>query len=667
MPYHFFVHMIKLCLKLLSCFPLIALGQETPDIPEIPLDTAAEEETVLNPNIASINTRTDARTMTLSVPAPRGRIMDRYGVVYANNRLVYQLAIKFPEFGKVTDEEIVSWARERITQTSDFAGREWTISDRKLISHYRHRRWLPLFHPATYQSKAVSKLKSSLKEGLEFMPIYIRNYPKERSACHIIGYVRSTGKLPEGPIYHGDSLWEKTYGKEGLENIFDKELSGQDGLKHILTDEQGNILKDEYLKKPKIGNDIFLTLNSSWQKKAEQALARNTRKGALVLLDVQSGEVLTLASYPNYNINVWIPRISPETYSNLRNDLNAPMYSRAYRATYPPASTFKAIVATSVLHNNIIGPYQTYNCPPFYTIGKRKFHNHSSYHAGHVDVAKSLATSNNVWYYQAGIDAGAETFLATAKEVGFGSKTGLPLFYESSGLIPDDQYMIDTHGRPITDGDTANLSIGQGALQATPLQVAQGMAGVANGNFLPKLRLVKQIQRPNGDVIFASAPEVRNKLNFSETAREQVNKGMYQVIYADYGTGKKGAVGFTTMTGKTGTAQWVQGKELAWFAGFFPRTNPRFAYAVLYEGSKGESVSGGQKAAPIIRSFLNSISGDLKSYLQTTPDNKKQEAAQAEALELARERENNPLKAIVVDEEENSLNPQQAIIVEDNE
>ncbi len=637
-------------------FGEVVSAAEVPKIPEASVDESAQPQ---DPKSASIQTRTDARTMTLSVPSPRGLIMDRNGDIFANNLLVYKLSVLFPEFGKVTDEEIVAWARERVDQIAEFAGQEWTISDKKLVSHYRHRRWLPLSHRSTFQESAVKKLKKSLKEGVEFQPMYVRNYPKQRSACHIIGYVRSTGKLPDGPIYYGDSMWEQAKGAEGLESLYEKDLAGQTGLKHILTDEEGNIIVDKYIQRPKIGNSLVLTLNAKWQKQAEVAIARKARRGALVMLDVQTGEVLTLASYPNYDLNSWIPRISQETYTKLLNDKNAPMYSRAFRATYPPASTFKAIVAASVLTDGVVGPYETVNCPPYIKIGSKKFHNHSKSPDGHINVAKALARSNNCWFYQVGIKAGAESFLATAQQCGFGSKTGLPLFYESSGNIPDNEYMIENYGRPMTDGDTANLSIGQGSILASPLQVAQGMAAIANGKFLPKLRLIKQIQRPNGDVIYASTPEVRNKLSLSKTAIDNVTKGMYQVIYANYGTGKKGAVGFTTMTGKTGTAQWVQGKELAWFAGFFPKNNPRIAYAVLYEGSKGESVSGGHKAAPIVRSFLNSISGDLRSYLATTPDNKKIETLQAEAAKKLAEE--NALKAIIVEE---SKTEEKAIIVD---
>lgn len=612
--------------------PSVEPSEQKPSEPEI-ADPVVKEmsEEVKDVTSASVQTEADARTMTLTIPGPRGIIMDRYGAVFANNRVVYHLAIQYPEFDKPTGEQIIAWSRKRIEQAEKLADREWKLSDEKILAHYEHRRWLPLQFPVIFESSSVKRVSKTLQSGLIFHPFYMRNYPKKKAASHIIGYVRSEGKLPDGPINYGDPLWETTYGAEGLEKLYNDDLMGKAGKRKIIIGDDGARLMDEYLEKPEVGNSLVLTLNANWQKTAEYVLSRYCRKGALVLLDAITGEVLTLASYPHYDLNVWIPRISTEAYAKLRDDPSSPMFARAFQARYPPASTFKAIVAASALTDKVVYPNTTINCPAFVKIGGKKFHNHSKNPDGYINVRKALARSNNCWFYQVGLKAGAESFLSAARQLGFGNKSGLPLFNETSGLVPTNEYMMTNHGRPIVDGDCANLSIGQGSLAASPLQVAQGMAGLANGKVLPRLRLIKQIQKYNGSVLEAQPYEVRNQLSFSDTAVKQVATGMYQVIHAGYGTGKKGSVGFTTMVGKTGTAQWVQGKELAWFAGFFPYKNPRFAYAVLYEGSKGQSVSGGQKAAPIIRAFLNGISGSLKSYLKTTPVTEIKEVTEEDA------------------------------------
>ena len=154
-------------------------------------------------------------------------------------------------------------------------------------------------------------------------------------------------------------------------------------------------------------------------------------------------------------------------------------------------------------------------------------------------MKRAIARSCNPWFYQVGIETGPQAFLSLARRLGFGSKTGIPLIGENGGLIPSDEWMIKHHKRKILDGDTANLSIGQGAMLATPLQVAQGMAGLANGGALPKLHLIKQVQSVNGRVLVSKEPERRNFLHLDETAVDVVHEGMMQVVHADYGTGRR--------------------------------------------------------------------------------------------------------------------------------
>ncbi len=607
---------------------------------------------------ASVKTRPNARTMTLTVPSPRGLIMDRNGEVYANNRTIYYLTLQFPELNNPSDSQILSWAHKRLAAAADILGAPWTIKDEDLLSHYQHRRWLPLQNKKVYEQDDITSI--TLMDGLAFQPLYVRNYPQQESAAHIIGYVRSTGKLPTGPINYEDPLWELTSGTEGLENIFDHELSGTPGQRHILVDSDGSRLVDEYPVKPEMGNSLVLTLNSQWQNKAERILKKNTKKGALVLIDVLTGEVLTLASYPHYDLNLWIPYIKEDEFATLRDDKARPMFARAFQARYPPASTFKAIVAASAISNNVVQTDTLIDCPVSVEIGGKEYKNHSKYPDGEINARKALARSNNCWFYQVGIQAGSKTFLAAAQELGFGAKSGLPLFNETRGLIPDNRYMVEKYGRPILDGDTANFAIGQGDVEASPLQVAQAMAGLANGYSLPRLQLIKQIQSPNGNVLLANGREQRNSLSFSRTAIDEVAKGMYDVIHATYGTGKNGYLDFTTMTGKTGTAQWVQGKELAWFAGFFPYEKPRFAYAALYEGSTGESVSGGRKAAPIIKEFLSGISSTLLSYMEKT------DIYSAQVTLPSQPDLNNTAAAIIIDDEPIGDEPLRALIVDDD-
>ena len=256
-------------------------------------------------------------------------------------------------------------------------------------------------------------------------------------------------------------------------------------------------------------------------------------------------------------------------------------------------------------------------CPASIQIGNATMRNWSKVPEGSINVKRALARSCNPWFYQVGIDIGPTAFLDLARRLGMGSTSGLPLLGEDPGLVPTDQYMLAREKRRILDGDTANMSIGQGALGASPLQVAQAMAGIANGGALPKLQLIRQIQDTRGRVIQAASPTQRTKLPVDPTAVEIVREGMRDVVNAAYGTGQRGGLSYTTLCGKTGTAQWKISKDqrLAWFAGFLPFDNPRYSFAVLYEGSPGEVVSGGRMAAPMVRAFFEPLKDDIKDII----------------------------------------------------
>ena len=568
------------------------------------------------PEDASVKTRVHALAATRLVPAPRGIITDRNGRPMARNKVSYYFGLQFPQFAdEVTDAEIIAWAKRRLGQVSELVKKEVTVKDKDLLKHYKNRRWVPMLLDHLADRKEKEKWESKLMRGLEFQAVYLRDYPAKSSAAHIIGYVRSTGKLPDGPILSDEPMWEETYGAEGLENTLDDELKGTPGKWALMVDENGQRLQDELVRRPVMGNTVVTTIDLTWQQHAESVLRTYSRRGAFVVVDIKTGEILVLASRPSYDINKWVPFISHDDYNELRNDKASPMFARAFQGAYPPASTFKPVVAVTALNNGVVNEWTTYKCGAYYTIGSRRFHNHSSRPAGRIAVKKAIAISNNPWFYQAGLDVGPTSFLSVARRMGYGVETGVPLYNEASGRIPDNEYMIKKEGRPFTDGDTANSAIGQGYVTATPLQVAQAMAALGNGEILPQLRLIRQIQDVDGDVLESTAPSKRENLNIKPSAARITRTGMMQVVNVDYGTGKRGGLRWCRVAGKTGTAQWRgtgrNKQELAWFAGFLPFDNPRFAFAILYEGAPGQSVSGGHKAAPMVGAFFNRFSGEI--------------------------------------------------------
>ncbi|MBT8036104.1 MAG: hypothetical protein KJO21_01040 [Verrucomicrobiae bacterium] len=570
----------------------------------------------------SLTVRPDARTMTLSVPAPRGQITDRHGEPFAQSKVVWYPALQYVQFEKADRAYVIAWARKRIALANEVFGIHWRVTDEALWQHYRHRRWLAM--PTTHVVDATRKaeLEGKLMDGLILHPVYLRHYPQGECAAHIIGYVGSAGKLEKGPINYGDPLFERSEGRSGLEKIFEKSLTGKEGILRQDFEADGSMVLKKHEKRSRPGGTIVTTLDLEWQKYAEKVLKRYSERGAFVVIDIHTGEVLAMASRPGFDLNDFIPFISTESYAALRDDPSTPLFARAFQGGYPPASTFKPVVAVTALSNRDVYEHTLIDCPAKIKIGNHWFHNWSKNPEGYIDVKRAIARSCNPWFYQVGIKTGPSAFLSVARRLGFGSKTGLPLIGETEGLIPNNTWMKKHHGRKLLDGDTANLSIGQGVMLASPLQVAQGMAGIANGGALPKLRLVKQVQDVAGRVLVSNEPERRNFLNIDPMAVNVVHEGMMQVVHAGYGTGKRGKLSYTVLCGKTGTAQWgPESKEqrLAWFAGFFPLENPRYAFAALYEGKPHEKLSGGRKAAPIVSSFFGHFEKEITQAIAPPP------------------------------------------------
>lgn len=605
-------------LLLVSSLATLPIRAEKAAAPKAPVQTPTELPVARNATDGAISTRKDARAITLKIPAPRGQIVDRKGEPLANNRVAYQVGLQFRQFENADRSFVINWARSRLDSLRLLVKNSVPKTDDEIYDHYRNRRWLPLLVSGQLDAKEAHGIEAKLTPGLILHPIYRRSYPNGELAAHILGYSGSVGKLPTGPINFNEPLWEESEGRAGLEKIFNTQLSGEPGMKRLLFDENGSKLLEEQVKRPRPGGTVVTTLNLKWQKLAEATLHEGCRRGAFVVIDVVTGEVLVMASRPSFDLNRFIPGINDVDFKALEVDAAQPLFGRAFQSAYPPASSFKPIVALAALNKGTVSETSTIECPAAITIGKTTFNNWTKIPEGSIDVKRALARSCNTWFYQVGIDVGANTFLSLARNLGFGAHTGLPLIGESPGLVPNDEWMLKNEKRRILDGDTANLSIGQGSLLASPLQVAQAMAGIANGGALPKLQLIRQIQDTRGRVIQASVPERKNLLGVDYHAVEIVRDGMRDVVNSGGGTGHGAALDFTELCGKTGTAQWgpkAKEQRLAWFAGFLPHDNPRYSFAVLYEGRPGETVSGGRMAAPMVRQFFEGIKDDIKDEI----------------------------------------------------
>ncbi len=611
------------CVELACCqtpqVPVSAINNEAAATPDAAVKLAESLAAKKSASEGSILTRKDARTISLKIPAPRGQIVDRNGEPFAQNEVAFQIALQYQQFQDVNRSYVIEWARTRMEKLKGVIEITYPKTDDELYDHYRHRRWLPLYLTRMLSEVEAKKIESKLPAGLILAPVYRRVYPHKGLAAHIIGYSGSVGKLPTGPINFNEPLWEESEGRAGFEKLFDAELTGVDGMKRLLFDESGNKLLEEQVKRPRPGGTLVTTLNLKWQKLAEEVLAKGCERGAFVVIDVVTGEVLVMASRPTFDLNRFIPGISGEEFQALQDDPATPLFGRAFQSSYPPASSYKPVVALAALDLGIVDETKLINCPAAIEVGNHTFKNWTKVPEGEIDVRRALARSCNTWFYQVGIDTKASVFLGLSKRLGLGEKSGLPLIGETQGLVPTNEWMMKNEGRKILNGDTANMSIGQGSLLASPLQVAQMMAGIGNGAALPKLSLISQIQDTRGRVVQAMRPERKNWLSVKYEAVEVTREGMRDVVAKGYGTGRSGNLTYTTLAGKTGTAQWGPprlNQRLAWFAGFLPHDNPRYAFAVLYEGKPGQKVSGGRMAAPMVRNFFEPLKNEIKEIIE---------------------------------------------------
>src|SRR5213596_2349473 len=565
-----------------------------------------EEETI----IPTFETQKLARTYILDVPAPRGQITDRNGAPIAQNRLSYNLVINFPTPLDFSDAQALSFTREKIGKASDLIGRKLRISDDAILRHYRNRGIMPLEIAQNLSQQEYEKIKDQLQPGMTLRPVYVRIYPNGKVAGQIIGYTGKTGRNPDGIVDNHETLWPETEGREGLEQTFNGMLTGKHGEYKLTFDKDGRKTSEKLITPPEPGYNVVTTLDLHLQQQAEKALEAKAKRGAMVIIDPNNGDILALASWPTYDPNLFVPSISTEQLKALQDDPDIPLLPRAYRSSYPPGSTFKIAVGIAALESRAVQPDDRSDCVPAIQIGNVTFHNWKIGNRGALNFVQALTESCDTWFYQVGIKTGAEPIVDWALKLGFGAKCGIPLRGEAEGRVPNDEYVKATHGRRLLNGDIANMSIGQGDVQVTPLQMAQAMGIVANGGTLYQTRLVRQVQSFNNEIVTAYNVRAKKTLNLSSQTLDELHTGMIDVVNSAGGTAHQASLDNAEVAGKTGTAQWgPKNKErtAAWFAGFMPADQPRYAFAALYEGDVGSKVHGGSAAAPMIADVFKEI------------------------------------------------------------
>jgi penicillin-binding protein 2 len=550
------------------------------------------------------------RIREIRIAAPRGEILDRNGNVLVDNRTALELQVDTDELPRTPAERLELFERlgEVIGMTPERIKKE--IEEQQIEAPAA---------PVTLKQDVRYELIYFLNEhqgefpGVTVERVYVRNYPQGELAAHLFGYVREVSedqlKTPKYErLVPGD-----TVGWSGLEYTYDHLLRGQDGATRIQVDAFGSP-KGEPLsaREPVSGNNLILTLDEEVQAAGDDAIDDFGLPGAFVAMDVNTGAILAMGSYPRYDPAIYTRPISPQTYKSLTSEANdSPQTNRAISGLYPTGSTFKLITATAALEEGLISPSETiHDSGTFVLADGRELHNAQDAVYGTIAMRDALKVSSDVFFYELGRRAeneGGDPIQLWASRYGFGSPTGIDLPSEFGGLIPtpewrNDLYEDELTDRPWSEGDSVNLAIGQGDLQATPLQLALAYATLANGGDVVRPHVAASVEDPTGRVIQEINPEPRRHVDIDPEVRSVIMDGLHAAAMEEDGTSYGVFGGWPVeVAGKTGTAErGTLEADQAWYAGMAPYEDPQVVVvATVEEGGFGAST-----AAPVVAQIL---------------------------------------------------------------
>ncbi len=540
------------------------------------------------------------------LPGTRGHIYDRNGLCLADNLPRYGIAIYLEELrqnGK--RRNLTRAAMATVREISAITGMQPQLTEAMIAEHIGNRKALPLTAWREADERALARLAEASHNlpGADVTTDAERFYPLGNTAAHIIGYVGRAENTDDAERPYHYYLPDMA-GKTGLEKQFDHLLAGSAGGHLVQVDVAGFKHHATALREPVPGGDLHLTIDARIQRAAENVMADTV--GAVVVLDPQQGDVLALASAPGFDPNIFHPTLSAADWSELRDNPHKPLFNRAITGLYPPASTFKPLVAMAALTQKRITPDFTTICEGFIELGGRRF---ACYHGeahGTVSLQRALRVSCNVFFYQTGLLCGREGLYHMALALGFGQPTGIELPGENAGLLPDQAWKHRRTGEGWRDGDTCNMSVGQGALLVTPLQMAIFTAALANGGKLFKPRLIRAIRKTSQTDLLENQPIMVRDLRWDPANLDLIHAGMRDVIEHHEGTGRAARIPGILMAGKTGTAEYGQkqaGRNHGWMILFAPFENPRYAVAMVMD----DALSGGISLAPRMRQLMLEI------------------------------------------------------------
>ena len=573
------------------------------------------------------------------IPPSRGIIYDRHGIPVAQNTQNYRIVIVREDAGDV--EETIAKLRRLVPLDEDEL-------ERSLKEMYRRSPFVPvtLADRLTWEDLAEVAVNAPVLPGITPDVGLSRDYPLAEDFAHIVGYVGPVSDYDLSKIEDPDPLLQIPkfqIGKIGVETKLEAELRGKAGTKRIEINAAGRVMRelsrDEYTP----GEDLQLTIDHGLQNYAQARLAGES--AGSVVIDIETGDLLAMASAPSFDPNLFVRGISSKDYGELRDNIYKPLFNKAVQGLYPPGSTFKMMTGLAAMRAGVIGPGETVYCPGFMSFGGRRFHCWKRGGHGSMDLNNAITQSCDVYFYEAANRLGVDRLADLCHEFGLGEKHDIPMSAVQEGIIPDTRWKAQVRGERWNPGETLNTAIGQGDVLASPLQLAVMTARIASGKAV-KPRLIKSI---NGVEV---PPETVPDMNVPANLMALVRRAMWNVSNGQRGTATRSRIVTEgmEMAGKTGTSQVrnitaaerargvFRNDQLPWnrrdhglFVAFAPFDKPKYAIATVVEHGGGGSTA----AAPPSRDILlYALYGDVPPLEAYPSDQRERIRVQHEEMVL---------------------------------
>lgn len=560
------------------------------------------------------------------VKASRGKIYDVNGKILADNSTGYKIIHLQTKTISSDEKTILSdMYNNKKTKYNELSDKQkkkideifFDISYISKISNSSFDEILDIFYktPITGFDKEITVIEDIPKElalkeveklpneRIDIVEYNKRNYPLGKLASHVLGYVKLISQDEYKSLKDVGYLVDDLIGKKGIEKQYDKQLKGVDGQEFVEVDVKGNIIKKIDETAAIGGDSIYLSIDSELQKFMMDQFSNTP--GSFIAMDIKTGKILTFLSSPEIDSNLLSSKINQNDWNNLVNSKATPLVNKGIAGLYPAGSTFKVVSGISILNSGISANEGIFSTGSF-TYGKVTFRDsHISGH-GFTNFYKSIEQSVNTYYYNFIMRIPRDNFFRIAREFGIGEKTGIDIVGEQAGVLPTPEWKAKKFKKKSQKiwlpGDLINLSIGQGYLLVTPIQMLMVYQSIANNGIMLYPTFVDKFVDSNGNIKNVNA-KVKRKLDVSLDSIKKMQQALVLPVQGAGGTAKVLRFPFVKVAAKTGTAQNSGGANHSWIAGYFPADNPQIAFVCLVENGGYGGVAAGQKARAFIEKY----------------------------------------------------------------